>query len=287
MSKRFLVFILVFISFASFSQEITATIKTVKRVLPGSDITVEITVNKAGVTGFMKYFQALPMDYSAAEIDSKGGSFTFADNSAKIIWISPPSADQFIMTYKITTPANGAGAIEVGGKFSYVVGNERKVFDVEPQVIYIGEAVAKKEPAKENIKENTSAPSTEVKTEEIKTIVSEPVKTVAPKTETPKPVETKKETPPIVTTPAKVPVSASAMMTPGKTYRVQIGAFTLKPHIEGVPEPSSVLLDNGMTKFFSGNFKTYEEAVKRKKEMLEKGFEGAFIVSFENGKIVK
>lgn len=228
------------------------------------------------------------MDYSASEIDSKGGSFTFTDNSVKIIWISPPSTDQFIMSYKITTPANGAGAIEIGGKFSYVVGNERKVFEVVPQVIYIGEAVAKKEPAKENIKENTPAPSPEVKTEDIKTIVSEPVKTAAPKTETPKQVETKKEAPPqIASTPAKIPVSASAMSTPGKTYRVQIGAFTLKPHIEGVPEPSSVLLDNGMTKFFSGNFKTYEEAVKRKKEMLEKGFEGAFIVSFENGKILK
>ena len=33
--------------------------------------------------------------------------------------------------------------------------------------------------------------------------------------------------------------------------------------------------------------KTVHHSVKRKKEMADKGFQGAFIVSFENGKIVK
>jgi hypothetical protein len=52
----------------------------------------------------------------------------------------------------------------------------------------------------------------------------------------------------------------------------------MKPHLEGIPEQLSILLDNGMTKYFSGNFKNYDEAVKRKKEMVDKGFSGAFIV---------
>ncbi len=84
----------------------------------------------------------------------------------------------------------------------------------------------------------------------------------------------------------KVPTAAVPTIA-GKTYRVQIGAFSAKPKIEGVSEISTVVLDNGITKYFSGNFSNYEEAVKRKKSVLEKGFTGAFIVSFQDGKIVK
>ncbi|MBA3706045.1 MAG: SPOR domain-containing protein, partial [Bacteroidetes bacterium] len=106
--------------------------------------------------------------------------------------------------------------------------------------------------------------------EETKIIPSEPIKKEA-------------KTPP---TKANVPVTAipSSM---GKTYRVQVGAFNSKPALKGVPEPSKVVLDNGTTKYFSGNFATYAEAARRKKQLIEKGFSGAFVVSFENGKIVK
>ena len=94
-----------------------------------------------------------------------------------------------------------------------------------------------------------------------------------------------KSTPVVTTTTTKAPVTATS--TAGKTYRVQIGAFMQQPHVSGVPQLTKVVLDNGMTKCFSGNFSTYDEAVKRKKEMIEKGFAGAFIVSFEGGKMVK
>ncbi len=274
-------------SMAVSAQDITATVKTVSSAAPGKDFTVEITVNKAGVSGFMKYFQDLPANYSATDIDSKGGNFTFADNGAKIIWISPPGTDQFVITYKINVPAGATGSISVGGKFSYVMGNERKVFDIAPQAVNIGGSApaptpVKTEPVKEPVKESTPPPT------ETKPVVTETPKPT-PVAETPKPVEPKKEAPAVVTkpTPAPVPATAAAASIPGRTYKVQIGAFTQKPHIDGVSEPSTLLLDNGMTKYFSGNFKTYEEAVKRKKEMLDKGFQGAFIVAFENGKIVR
>ncbi|MCW3086558.1 MAG: hypothetical protein JWP12_3924 [Bacteroidetes bacterium] len=276
-------------SLAASAQDITATVKTVSSAAPGKDFTVEITVNKAGVSGFMKYFQELPANYTATDIDSKGGNFTFADNGAKIIWISPPSTDQFVITYKITVPAGASGTLSIGGKFSYVMGNERKVFDIAPQAVSIGGSAPAPTPVKtEPVKESTPAPA------ETKPVVAEtpkptPASTPAPVAEKPKPVETKKEAPPVVTkpTPAPVPATAAAASIPGRTYKVQIGAFSQKPHIDGVSEPSTLQLDNGMTKYFSGNFKTYDEAVKRKKEMIDKGFQGAFIVAFENGKIVK
>jgi len=294
MSKKLSLLLLVLISLSGYAQDVTATVKVPNSVAPGKDLTVEVSVNKPGVSGFMKYFQDLPANYTAADIDSKGGNFTNADNGAKIIWISPPSADQFTMTYKISVPQGASGSISVGGKFSYVVGNERKTFDVEPQVVNIGSGSAGSTPppVKEAVKTTpppaeTKPAVTETKPAETKPPVAESKPTPPPAEEKPKP-EPKKETPVVITTPVnKTPTSAAPTATAGRSYRVQIGAFSQKPRIDGVPESSTVVLDNGMTKYFSGNFKTYEEAKKRKNEMIDKGFQGAFIVAFENGKIVK
>jgi hypothetical protein len=280
---------------SGFAQDVTAVVKTASSTPAGKDLKIEIAVNKTGISGFMKYFQELPEGYTAADIDSKGGNFTYADNGAKIIWISPPAEDQFTMAYKIAIPSTASGSISIGGKFSYVVGNERKIFDIVPQTITIGgsgNTAETKTPVKEVVKETPKEEPKPVETKtsppaEEKPVVTETKTVPPPAEEKPKPAETKKEIP-VVTTPVnKTPVTAAATSTAGRSYKVQIGAFSQKPNITGVPEPSTLLLDNGMTKYFSGNFKTYEEAKKRKNEMVEKGFQGAFIVSFENGKIVK
>ena len=129
--------------------------------------------------------------------------------------------------------------------------------------------------------------TTPVKTNPVTTPVANTTSTPAKATTS---SEVKKEVP--IVTPSqpatftKVPSSALPTSS-GKMYRVQIGAFAAKPKIDGVPEITTVVLENGITKYFSGNFSIYEDAVKRRKEMVEKGFNGSFIVSFENGKIVK
>jgi hypothetical protein len=264
---------------ALLSQELTATWKLPAAVKPGEDITVEVTIKKGSLSGFMKYFQEVPEGSSASAIEMKSGSFTFADNGVKIVWISPPSDPEFTISYKFTPPATVTGSKTFAAKIAYIMENERKSFELPPATVMIGSGGAAEKP-------KTSPPVTEVKKENppvVKTETKpEPKKEEIKKTEEPK----KEITAPIVTTPVqKAPVTAAA--TAGKTYKVQIGAFSAKPKIDGVQDISTLVLDNGITKYFSGNFSTYEEAVKRKNEMISKGFQGAFIVSFENGKIVK
>jgi hypothetical protein len=283
--------LLVITGFSSVGQEVNATAKTLNKGVRGKDLIVEISVTKPNVNGFMKYFQELPAGYSAEVLDCKGCDFKYADNGAKAIWVTPPSADQFVMTYKVIVPAEVKTPLSIGGKFSYVVGNERKIFDISPQVVDFAQATSAAktpdpEPAKETpVSEKKAEPvKTEPAPAEQKAIVIEKKEVPLEKTQA---AEIKKEMPVITPPVNKAPVSAAASASAGKTYRVQIGAFQQKPQINGVSELTTVLLDNGMTKYFSGNFKTYEEAKKRKMELQEKGFPGAFIVSFENGKIVK
>lgn len=265
---KYFTFILLFLTTGLFAQDITATQKIPASALPGTEFTIETTIHKAGVTGFMKFFQGIPDGFTATEIESKAGTFTFADGGAKIVWIAPPADEVFTVSYKITVNGGVSGLKSLPAKISYITNNERKVFDLPAASIQIGLASA---PVKKVI------PSTNPVT------TTQPIKTT-PVTTTP----VKKEVP-TSTTPAtftKVPTTALPTST-GKMYRVQIGAYSAKPKIDGVPEVTTVVLDNGITKYFSGNFSTYEDAVKRKKEMIDKGFQGAFIVSFENGKLSK
>ena len=260
-----------------FGQDITASQKIPTNALPGTDFIVETTINKGKIRDFMKFFQEIPEGLIATEVESQTGTFTFADGGAKIVWISPPMDETFKISYKITVNGGVSGTKSLPAKISYITNNERKIFDFPATSIIIGTATP---PVQKVIPSNNPTISS----------TPQPVKT-APVTTTPvktnPPVEQKKEiTPTQPATFTKVPTSALPSSN-GKMYRVQIGAFSAKPKIDGVPEVTTLVLDNGITKYFSGNYSTYEEALKRKKEMIEKGFQGAFIVAFEGGKIVK
>ncbi|HEY0030491.1 MAG TPA: SPOR domain-containing protein [Bacteroidia bacterium] len=287
MLKYISVAFILFISGAIHSQEITAIQKIPASAMPGTDFIVETIVNRgSSATGFMKFFQELPTGFTAVDIESKGGSFTFADGGAKIVWITPPSDPTFTISYRVTVAGGMSGMQNMPCKIAYISNNERKTFEFEPKSIMIGTATV---PVKKEIPSNPP-PTTQTTTAPVKTppATNPPVTTTAPVKKDPPPPPVKKDpvTPTQPATFSKVPASALPSST-GKMYRVQIGAFAAKPKIEGVPEVTTVVLENGITKYFSGNYSTYEEAVKRKKEMIDKGFQGAFIVAFENGKIVK
>jgi hypothetical protein len=327
MRKSFTLVFTLFVLHYSFSQEITATQKFPETVNSGGEYTVEIIINKTNINGFVKFFQGIPEGCIAKSIESKGGNFSFSDGGAKIIWINLPSENEFTISYQVSVPKEVSGIKNINGKIAYVINNERKVLDLETKTIKIGsgDLTKKKEivlatsgnqtksnsspigQPKEEIKIPTKINSDSISKKTIIPINTSKEKNVdfkslaiAPENETTKerksiitnstPVNTTKtkKTAEGIKLPSNsnLPITAvpSSM---GKTFRVQIGAFNLKPIINNVPELSKVVLENGVTKYFSGNFTTYEQAAKHKKIMIENGFEGAFIVSFENGKIIK
>ncbi|MGQ0827497.1 MAG: SPOR domain-containing protein [Bacteroidota bacterium] len=323
MLKYFKFVFLILVINNSFAQELTAIQKVPEVVGSNGSYVTQITINISSTIGFMKFFQNVPVGCTATEIDSKGGSFSFGDSTAKIIWIAPPEDKQFTISYKVSVSPNASGIKNIKGKIAYLLGDERKTFDLETKTIKISnDAVATRadtasvtnvialpppilySPSKDSIPKETIPsvvnipPSKEeekiilpaVEPEKKEDIVTPPVIVAVKEVKKPLTTEAIKEDNKINTlhlpSHSTIPVTAIPSST-GKTFRVQIGAFNLKPEIKGVPEPSKVVLENGMTKFFSGNFTTYEAAAKHKKLLIEKGFQGAFIVLFENGKIVR
>ncbi len=73
-----------------------------------------------------------------------------------------------------------------------------------------------------------------------------------------------------------------------RIYRVQIGVFRNEPNAESLKSIPAVykkkLEGRDLTKYYSGSFKTYEEAQAAVPSIVAAGFSGAFVVLFEDGK---
>ncbi len=76
----------------------------------------------------------------------------------------------------------------------------------------------------------------------------------------------------------------------GKTLvRVQLGAFKMKLSqniFSGINDLVTIKGDDGLTRYYTGVYTDINAAATHKVDMLAKGFNGAFLVAFKNGKRV-
>lgn len=125
----------------------------------GTEVRVTVTVNKAELGGFAKLQIDLPPGMTATAIETKGASFTFADQKAKFIWMALPSTPSFKVSYTLSAEASLSGNQAVQGRFSYIEDNERKTFDLPTSTIDFGaggpapvaETVTTTEPSSEDL----------------------------------------------------------------------------------------------------------------------------------------
>lgn len=107
--------------------------------------------------------------------------------------------------------------------------------------------------------------------------VAKPVEAPKP-IEKPKPAEVKAEKP----APKLTGVPAQA----GVVFKVQIAAMGSQPKADAfsaLSEITNFKSPEGLSKYYTGNFKTYDDAAKHLINVKEKGFEQAFIAAFKNG----
>jgi hypothetical protein len=132
---------------------------------PGDEIIAEITINKGSVAGFVKFQQDFPEGFLVSEVDSKGGNFSFLENSLKIVWISFPSENEVKIKYKLSALSNAIGPKTINGKISYLDNNDKKVFSLTPIALNIG-AVAE-QTVEKTIQENTPVQKTDASNSDV------------------------------------------------------------------------------------------------------------------------
>ncbi|HRH70499.1 MAG TPA: hypothetical protein PLB89_13405 [Flavobacteriales bacterium] len=125
-----------------FLADISITQNIPTTMTPGSEVRVTVTVNKGELSGFAKLQLDLPPGMTATAIETKGASFTFADQKAKFIWMALPSTPTFKVSYTLSAEASVSGNQAIQGRLSYIEDNERKTFDMPTSTVNLGEAVA-------------------------------------------------------------------------------------------------------------------------------------------------
>lgn len=121
-----------------FADTVTITQNIPSSAKAGSEFVVELTINKGATSGFAKLQQDLPDGFIAVDKnENNGGSFTYSNNSVKLIWMSLPSDKEFKVRYTIKVPAGINGDRVISGKFSYVAENVKQTVEVTPATINI------------------------------------------------------------------------------------------------------------------------------------------------------
>jgi hypothetical protein len=105
---------------------------------PGTEVRITVTVDKGSLSGFAKLQLDLPPGLTATAIETKGASFTFADQKAKFIWMALPSTPSFKISYTLSADNTLQGNQAIVGRFSYIEDNERKTFDLPTSTIDFG-----------------------------------------------------------------------------------------------------------------------------------------------------
>ncbi|MEW6469675.1 MAG: hypothetical protein AB1458_12160 [Bacteroidota bacterium] len=249
---------------------VTASRKFPKEGKPGDEFTVEVTIFKGALKGFARFQDVMPDGFIASAGESKGGTFSFQDQKAKIVWDNVPADESFTITYKVRLESSAAGEHQIEGLFSYVENDEPKKITLTPSVITV---------KKEETLVNTTPDNTNNTTPPDNTTTNPPDNTanntIPPDNTNKQPENTVTTTPPPST---------------GVSYRVQIcashstvGSAYFQGRY-GITESIKIENHEGWVKYTVGSFREYKEARDHRENVKGKGVYDAFVTAYNEGK---
>lgn len=81
---------------------------------------VNILINKEDKNHFGKIEEIIPEGYSAAEIESRGGIFSFSDRNARIVWRNLPVERSYLVSYRLIPDRETDETPVISGEFSFM-----------------------------------------------------------------------------------------------------------------------------------------------------------------------
>jgi hypothetical protein len=255
------IFIFVLLTLSMVGQDLKITTNIPENLNAGQSYDVDINISKGSVSSFAKFQMDLPFGYTATSIDAKTGNWSFDNQRAKIVWVSVPNDPQFTVKVKMNVPSNAAASATITGKFFYLESNVKKEYDLPPITVRVsgGSGVATNTVTTNTVTTNTVTTNTvTTNTVTTNTVAATNTTTTNPETNA------------------------------GVTYRVQIGAFSIKPGKAKFPGVKDFWIyeDNGLYKATAGKFNNLDAAEAYKAQLKSQGMDG-FVVAFQNGVRVK
>src|SRR3954471_21152726 len=82
---------------ASLSAQVSMQVSLPRKVAVNTEQTFDVKIIKGSISNFSKFQLVAPANTTISEIESKGGSFSFDNQQAKIIWAITPSEPEIIV----------------------------------------------------------------------------------------------------------------------------------------------------------------------------------------------
>jgi hypothetical protein len=119
------------------AEDVTVQINLPDTIEAGTEVRVDVVIDKGAVTGFARFQQDLPYGMTARAVNSANADFSFQDRKVRLIWLKLPAEDQLTFSYIITVNERLTGKTDLNGRFSYIENNERQSVDLQPQLLAI------------------------------------------------------------------------------------------------------------------------------------------------------
>jgi cell division septation protein DedD len=245
---------------------------TCVRTVPSNvngNFTVEIIVNKGNVTGFAKLLETLPAGFTASAGESQGGSFSFADQKVKFVWVSMPSATEFKISYKVAVASSASGNQNIDGVFSYIENDETKKYVLPTSTTMIGGGSM--------ATTTTSTTPTTTTTEPTTTTTAATTTTTTPTTTTDNNAKS------LAATTIPSPQGIVNYSTQIAALHNAVNADVLATRYNINAKVNTEMAD-GFTKYTTGSYTDYKTARDAREDVKNKGVVGPFVTAYNSGK---
>lgn len=107
------------------------------QIVAGTDVLVEVRVVKAGLEGFARFQQELPLGITAKAGASANADFNFEDQRVNLIWLKLPAGEEISFNFTIHAHETVKGEFSLAGKFSYIEEDDRSEVTIPPKDMLI------------------------------------------------------------------------------------------------------------------------------------------------------
>ena len=270
MKYFYLIVLLVSITLSETAQ-VTMVTNLPTNLTPNVIVNMEVKINKGAINNFSKYEIDLPEGFDATEDDSKSGYFTLEKKCLKIVWVTLPNENEFVISLKLKTPFF-KGKYTLPHKFFYIDNGTKKVVignDIHLIIDTLG-----------TTKTLSYLPDQPVNT--VNSIIAVNTTTQI----TLNTIESKSNsTQTIITTNTNTVINSQIIAQNELIYLVQIGSYSSAPETNTFKDLGNVTIEKvgNIFKVLIGNFNTKEDALKKKTDLTSKGYNG-FVVTRQKNK---
>jgi hypothetical protein len=282
---------------------------------------VDLIIDKDDLVSFGKLEDSLPDGFSAKVITKDGADFTFEKGVARFYWYVLPKKQTLHVQYAVIISPDVKGPQTIAGHFSYIENESGKIAPVAPSTVNVKENPAvivqqtepvvptetpvktQQEPVVTNQNpnnQNSNSQNSNNQSTNRQNSDSQPSNTQVTKNQnsdsqnsqnsnTQNPASRTTNTQPAI---SSGPVGSNPVSTSvsGVNFSVQIAAMSKMIPVTyfgttfNIPETINMEQVDGLNKYTTGTFATYQDARNHRESLRGKGIAGPFVTAYNGGK---